>query len=225
MRRLRGEAGTTLPELLVVMVLMGVVGSVVVSWQIGMQRSTAGFTARVNDQADLRTAMAHMTRDLRMAIRPSTGVPAFLPESTASDVRFYVNADSGPPLRVRYFTEPASDGGTQLVRESTPAAGSPGSWNWPAGGTRRTVLVRALVAGAPLITYYDVASAELPPCSEGAVPPCAGPMTSSPTLQMPDAVGSVEIRLAARSRPDLPGDSELRTRVRVANAGLTAIIL
>jgi type II secretory pathway pseudopilin PulG len=220
----RGDAGTTLPELLVVMVLMSIVGVLVVTWAIGTQRSAAGFTSRVDDQAELRTAMAHLTRDLRMAIRPSSGVPAFQPASTASDVRFYVNRASGAPLLVRYAVVTAG-GRTQLIREETPGVGARAPWTWPTGGTRRTTLVRSLLATAPLNTYFDLSSAELTPCAEDPATPCAMPMAASPTLATPDEVGAVEVRLTARSRPEFPGSSVLRTRVRIANAGLTAIDL
>jgi hypothetical protein len=226
---LRGDAGaTTLAELIVVAVLLGLVGSLVAAWQIPMQRSAAGFTSRVSDQADLRTAMAHMTKDLRMAIRPANGVPAFLPASTGGDVQFYRTSASGPPVLVRYVVRtsgmPAGTG--QLVREEMPSAGTttPG-WRWPTSVPKRQVLVRSLTTVEPLVAYYSLDDAGLPPCAGAVTADCGTPLDAATALAEPDNVGSVEVRLIARSRTDLPGNSELRTRVRLLNAGNTAVTL
>jgi Tfp pilus assembly protein PilW len=221
-RRLRGDDGTTLAELLVVMVLLGVVGSIVTSWQISMQRTTAGVTTFVSDQGDLRTAMAHMTKDLRMAIRPTADVPAFLPVSTASDMRFFVNTNSGPLKLVRYATEPSGTGTVRLVREEVPAVGAAVSGTWPATGASRVVLVQQL-APQPLATYYRRAATGQSTCATPTDPACATPVPLNPQLSAPDEVGAVEVRLVVRTKTGSVGRGELSTRVSVANAGLTAI--
>jgi hypothetical protein len=73
-----------------------------------------------------------------------------------------------------------------------------------------------------LFRYYDTAGAADPPCATGATP-CATPMVDVPTLSDPSSVGAVEIVLRAQSGPAAP-PTELSTRVRVANAGLVAIV-
>jgi type II secretory pathway pseudopilin PulG len=222
-RRLRGDDGTTLVELLVVMVLLGVVGSIVAAWQISMQRTTAAVTSFVSDQGDLRTAMAYLTKDLRMANRPAPDVPAFLPVSTASDVRFFVNTGSGPLKLVRYAEEPTGTGTARLVREEVPAVGAAALGTWPTSGVSRVVLVKQVLTSEPLATYYRRPVTGSPTCSTPADPTCATPVPLSPQLSAPDEIGAVEVRLAARTRADSVGRSELSTRVSVVNAGLTAI--
>lgn len=65
--RSRSEAGFTLVELLVVLVLLGVVGGVVVSAITTGLRSSANTTARITALQELEIALQRMTGDLRAA--------------------------------------------------------------------------------------------------------------------------------------------------------------
>ena len=219
--RPRGDDGTTLAELLVVMLLLGIVGTIVASWQISMQRTTAGVTAFVTDQADLRTAMAHMTKDLRMAIRPTADVAAFLPGSKANDVQFYVNTESGSLRLVRYLREETGAGTAQLVREEAVPAATPAT-TWPTTGVRRVVLVQRVLTSEPLATYYRAPMAGQQACAAPGGS-CETPVALTPQLSAPDEIGAVVVQLAARTGSASIGRSELRTRVTVVNAGLTAL--
>jgi type II secretory pathway pseudopilin PulG len=223
-RRPRGDAGTSLVELLVVMLLMGIVASVVTAWQLSMQRTTTGLNATVGDQSDVRTALAYLTSDLRMAIRPYQGEPAFLGTSTGKAVSFYVNEADSPPTLVRYAVETVQ-GTTRLVREETPGVvvtgtGAPFTWT---GAKKTRVLLANLSTPTDPFIYYSVAAAAQVPCSETADADCAQPLPAASSLADPDDIGAVEVRLAARTKAADNAGSDVTTRVRVANAGLTAI--
>lgn len=66
-RYLRAEQGVTLVELLVVMVLLGLVGSVVMSSSIQALQFQATSTARMDAVHELEGAIQRVTRDLRAA--------------------------------------------------------------------------------------------------------------------------------------------------------------
>lgn len=65
--RARHDEGYTLVELLVVLVIMGVVGTMVVTSFVAASRSTARATERVDALSDVRPAAERLTRDLRAA--------------------------------------------------------------------------------------------------------------------------------------------------------------
>lgn len=223
--RLRADAGLTLVELLMVMLLMAVVGTLASTWVIGTQRTAAGFTARVDDLADARLAVERITRDLRVAIRPRNGTAAFAAGATVSDVTFYANLTAGPPLRVRYVLTGTGTTG-QLVREQTAARGTVQPYTYPAAPDSSMVLARSLDVSVPLLTYYDVPSSALAPCTSTspAPSPCATAMPVAPSVTQLDAVGSVQVEVAVRSRSTLTPATRLETRVRLENAGQTTTV-
>lgn len=63
----RQESGATLVELLVVMLIFGVVGSVVLSSTIAGLQNAAATNARIDALQELELAMQRVTRDLRAA--------------------------------------------------------------------------------------------------------------------------------------------------------------
>lgn len=216
------DAGLTLVELVVVIGIMGLLGGMLSTWFVTTQRTTTGYTNRIGDLNSARTAMDRMTKDLRTAISPSTGVPAFEATSTGNEVTAYVNQTTAPPMKVKYSLIANGDGTNRLVRAYTPAAGSTPPYSWPAGSTRNQVLAQRLSQGSTLLfAYFDAAGASDPSCTT-APAPCATPLPASPTLASPTLVASVEITLRTQSGPAAPAQ-ELRSRVRVANLGLVAI--
>lgn len=218
------EAGLTLVELVVVIGIMGLLGGMLSTWFVTTQRTTTGYTNRISDLNNARVAMDRMSRDLRVAISPSTGVPAFDASSTGNEVTAYVNQTGAPPMKVRYSLVTNGDGTNRLVRATTPATGSTPPFTWPAGSTRTQVLAQRLSQGSTLLfSYFDAAGAADPSCTSGAPSPCSTPLPASPTLASPQLVAAVEVTLRTQSGPAAP-PTELRTRVRVANLGLVAIV-
>jgi hypothetical protein len=150
-------------------------------------------------------------------------VPAFDASSTNNQVTAFVNRPGTVPMRVTYTLVNNADGTRRLTRTTTPGVGAAPPFSWPAAGATTQVLANRLSQGTVLLfTYFDAAGAADPPCSTGATP-CATPMNASPTLSAPGSVGAVGIVLRAQSGPAAP-PTELSTRVRVANAGLVAIV-
>lgn len=147
----RGEDGITLVELIVVIGLLAVVGSVFVSGVAGGFRASSLVQARQEAMSELQVSVQRMTRDLRAA------APAQLVTVGANpsiSVRVF---KAGSCRRVTYRVE-----GDQLAQYTqaltpSPAAGqppdslacaSPGVVSPPPDTATRRVLVRDLAAGS-----------------------------------------------------------------------------
>ena len=109
--RVRDQSGVTLVELLVVLVILGVVGSVVTTAIVSSLRSAAVTTDRVIAINELETAMQRMTRDLRAAR------PALIFEGEDIDRSVGAVVDQGAGEReIKYFVTD-QDGRDVLIRE------------------------------------------------------------------------------------------------------------
>lgn len=152
--RLRGDEGSTLVELLVVMVLTTVVLAAVGTVFVSTTRGVRETQVRTSTQADARTAMEAMSRSLRVAVAPPRGAPTGPSSSTPvagpftsaspTSVTFYANlqrtavsfATSGPTtapvvranLQAPWLITFAYDSTRSCVTETrTPAVVNTGS--------------------------------------------------------------------------------------------------
>ncbi len=191
------DRGTSLTELMVVMLIMGVVVAATVTLTIGFQRTNAENMGR-QDQIDAaRTVVERMGKTLRTAVKPSQlisrcsgsacEVDAFF---TAKDftVQFYANLDNPNntvgPSKVSYTVETAGpDAGvlTEKVQtpEPRPVDGSTGYTycNPEAVGastecrshltTRRLAEGVVTTSGTPVLAYYDSSGNRLVPSASG----------------------------------------------------------
>jgi len=100
----RGDAGTTLTELLVTLMITGVLVAAVATMAIGFTRTTGEVTARQNQVDAARMASERMTKLIRTAVRPSqlitcaTGstcaaTDAFI-TATPTTMKFYANLNN-----------------------------------------------------------------------------------------------------------------------------------
>ena len=109
------EAGFTLVELLIVMVLLGIVMGVVANTLWTVQRSEAYTRGRTTALDEMRLALNRMTKDLRQAYDINT-----TPTASHLDVDTYVN---GVETRVVYdvtdgvITRSVGSGTAQLVQD------------------------------------------------------------------------------------------------------------
>lgn len=112
----RGDAGTTLTELLVTLMITGVLVAAVATMAIGFTRTTGEVTARQNQVDMARVASERMTKLIRTAVRPSqlitcatasacAATDAFI-TATPTTMTFYANLNnpnnSVGPSRVTY---------------------------------------------------------------------------------------------------------------------------
>lgn len=138
--RFSGSArGFTVVELLVVMVLLGIVGSVVGSAIVGGFRSSRATTARTVALHELEVAMQRMTRDLRAAD------PLVLSESGDYASQLGARIDRDGTRSVVSYEIQVDDGVQQLVRVDTG----------------QTLVSLVDNGGEPVFRYLDAEGAEI----------------------------------------------------------------
>lgn len=156
----RSDGGFSLIELLTVIAVMSVLGTLVTSLVISTLRSSSGTRARLADVDNVRVAMDSMTRTLRTAIAPAQlgatcapscdaafttfdpSTPAGLAKPLAPcGVTFYANFGSAAagqvdrPVKMTYVLKPKGDGAiADLIERRQKPDGSSGiatSWTGP----------------------------------------------------------------------------------------------
>lgn len=127
--RLRGAEGITVIELLVVMVVFGVVGSIVASGVIQGLQSSRLAQARVEALADVQKGVARMSREVRAAcpVRTATATEVVVDVRRAGGVNRYGYLLDDAANEVRYevyepATAPAPTAEGVLMREIVNAA-------------------------------------------------------------------------------------------------------
>jgi prepilin-type N-terminal cleavage/methylation domain-containing protein len=120
-RRRSSEAGFTLVELLVVMIILGIVGGITTTAVVTSLHSASNTESRIRALHELETALQRMTRDLRVAdplelspVATSGDFEAFDTDLGATVFRNGVDED----VRYRLIGDP-DDGPQRLVREDT----------------------------------------------------------------------------------------------------------
>lgn len=190
----RGDAGTTITELVVVMFVLSIIIAATVTLTIGMQRTTVQTMAR-QDQVDVaRTAVERMAKTVRTAVKPSqltstcTGctADAFIKAQPYS-VQFYANLDNSGnsvgPSRISYtIATTGPDAGVLIEKVQRPdhnVAGSngyeycdpeaPGATTDCKGRLSTTRLATGVQTGGatPTFVYFDQAGTQLIPGSLG----------------------------------------------------------
>ncbi|WP_028048421.1 PilW family protein [Cellulomonas sp. URHD0024] len=141
-RDLDREAGTTLAEMLVTMMITGILLAAIATMTIGFTRSTGQITAR-QDQVDAgRTASERVTKLIRSAVRPSqlitcadlsicAATDAFI-SATPTTMSFYSNLNNANnatgPSRVTYTVATTGpDAGVLIEKIQVPDSPLPSS--------------------------------------------------------------------------------------------------
>lgn len=152
----RSEAGFTLVELAVVMLVMSIVMGGFYSVLTSLMSNTQRQQALVSDQEQVRFALLDMTRELRGAnpLEPLSSVASYPTQVDAA----VLPAAGATPIYVRWQLS-----GTNLIRSVLTA---------PGGNvvSSKTVLanVKNTSAGISLFRYYTSANAELLPTANTA---------------------------------------------------------
>lgn len=158
--RLTEDAGMTLPEVLVTMFLMSLIGVLVVSLFTGITRTLTRDRA-ANDNTNVASvAMDQLTRSVHGLgdITLSTGANVGIEVASHSAMTFYSYVDTESsavrPIKLSYEVTAANE-----LRESRWLAIPAGTerWSFPAKATSTRVIARDVVASsaAPLFVYLD----------------------------------------------------------------------
>jgi prepilin-type N-terminal cleavage/methylation domain-containing protein len=211
-RGVHRDAGVSLIELLVVMMLFGLIGTLVTSLVISTHRQNAATRIRLEDVDQARVGMDALTRTLRTAVQPAqlqigctscTG-----PASTATAVttarsdyvQLFANfgSEAGPSLVTFTVGDDAAEGMATLTQKTQPPdAGSAPNYSYtactvgaPGCAISRRTLVRGLTwpPPAPVFTYRDNTAAQLTPGGSGQLSP-----------EQLIAIDAIDIRLPVRT--------------------------
>jgi prepilin-type N-terminal cleavage/methylation domain-containing protein len=174
-RQRRGDdAGFSLPELLVVMLLSSIVLAAVAVVFNGSMRVARAASAKGNTTGDARIAIDAMLRRLRVAVVPPGGTSPFGMAGTATGTNYPTGVGAVPSAtEVAFFAslttagstaDPAPtlvdysiDAGAKCLREKmTPASGTAPSFTWPLASTRSRCLIFGVINtdGSRLFSYF-----------------------------------------------------------------------
>jgi prepilin-type N-terminal cleavage/methylation domain-containing protein len=231
----RRDRGSTLTEMLVVMLILGIVVAATATLTIGITRTTGQNIAR-QDQVDAaRTAVERISKTTRTAVKPSQllstcsdaceATSAFL-QGSGTSMQFYANLNNAGnavgPSRITYtVATTGADAGVLIEKVQRPDSATPSNdgytyCNAEASGAtaacKARLTVRRFTAGvstaSPVFTYYKVDGTPLTVASGGAL--------SAADLK---SVLAIEVRMAVRSTgPNAPKQTTYIQRITLPNA-------
>ncbi|MGQ0825744.1 MAG: PulJ/GspJ family protein [Actinomycetota bacterium] len=164
----RGDArGTTITELMCVVLLLSIIMATIYSGLFAAETTVSGTSERLRNLEEARTLIAVATKDVRTAVRLSAGTSPFV---TADDTEavFYANLDTvAAPKRVRIHVD-AQD---RLIEEVWEADGGSTAPDYTYTGSPSVRFVGRYVANEadePIFTYLDASDAALTSTPLGA---------------------------------------------------------
>jgi hypothetical protein len=191
----RDERGqSSLGEMMVTVLLLGVVMTFVYKAIDTTQYAIAGESARLSNLDEARTLMAVTTKDLRTATRLVPGTSPFV-TAADNDVTFYANLNNttGGPRRIRIYVDSTSE----LIAQAWTPDSSSVAPNYTYTGTPVPRYVGRYVANAgnqPIFTYYGM------PDAAGVAATLTTPLSAADLLK----VYSVKVTLVVRKQTTLP---------------------
>jgi type II secretory pathway pseudopilin PulG len=164
----RGDAGVSLPELMVGLLVSSILLGGIATTFLGTLGTTRVATSRVAQTTELKVGMDSVTRVLRYAVRPRPETPAF-EVTTARRLVLHASlvapgsTDDPPPTRVELAAEtrPADPGCGLWETRSLPTVTSQLDYSWsPAASIRTRCLLRGQVnpvlPGQPQVPVFTV---------------------------------------------------------------------
>ena len=161
-RRFRDESGMSLPEVMVVIAVLGVVMIFSLTSVATFERATTGEIRRLENLDEARVLMQVVTKDVRTAVRLSSSTSPFI-KADDNEVQFYANLNltTSCPKIVRIHV----DVSVRLIESVwEPTSGTPPTCTYsgnpmgtPPTGATDTRLVGRYVANTtsePIFTYY-----------------------------------------------------------------------
>ena len=207
-RRRDDEAGVTLVELLVVMVLMGILGTLVLTSSIATHGAASTTSHRLESIGDGQIATNAIARSMRAAVRPSSTAP-LLREATPRRLEYLAQVP-GEAVPERVVVSVVD---RELVLDRWDAdAGSGPDWTFTGPPTRRPLLAN-VPDDLDVFTYRD-----LDQCAVGSTCP-ALPMADTDGLSPGDRNGVDIVDLAVSAEAPGVEPFELVTTVVLRNQG------
>lgn len=155
-RRRPRNAGFTLPELLIGIVLMGIFGLTLLAFYSTSLNSATTNENQSKSQADGRAALSRLSGELRQAISPDAGTTPPIQSLSTTSVVFYFDGTRDPnditpfPQRVRYQVV-----GGQLLRDAANPVGAAPPYTWTAYGPQEVVATDVQTTN-PLFAASDI---------------------------------------------------------------------
>jgi prepilin-type N-terminal cleavage/methylation domain-containing protein len=178
-RRLHGDEGLSLIEMVVVTLILGVVLAMVQQTTIQAQKELSGNSSRLDQLQQSKVAMESMSKVLRTSVLPTQldgtcplcATAAFLSGDVRS-VQFYANINNDSnvigPSQVSYIV--AADGTlTEYIHGPNPHAANDYNYQYtcvkPTVGcvVNTRILARHVDTTQPMFTYYDASGTAISP--------------------------------------------------------------
>ncbi len=206
----RSDAGFTLVELGVSIILSAVVATIMVGLVSSVSRSVTDQTERATTQQAVRTAIADLTRDLRQAVPAATGGRAVV-ELSADAIEFTtLDAESDGLVRVVIERTNCVSGACDLVIRRYASVGSGPPYTFDTTPFRDGLLAENIDGS---ITVFQGIVWSGSPAVRSTVAACGA---SGPRCDF-DLVG-INVRATAATTRDPELAFEIREEVRIRNA-------
>jgi type II secretory pathway component PulJ len=154
-RRLTGEGGYTVPELIICMSILGVVLTGFSQVLMNTSKTSNRVTEQALLQNEVRVVVDRLTTDLRSATNANGTSPV---ESLSSTTLQFLSPDTGTPFHLRRIAYRLVNG--QLERSQTFSTDTDGwPWVWPATPDAYYPQLTS-ITNAAAFTYYDDSGAQ-----------------------------------------------------------------
>lgn len=208
-RLLRGEAGFTVVELGVSMILAAVVASITLGVVAAVGQSVEDQTSRTTTQQTVRTVIADLTRDLRQAI--PVGSPTSVIELSASSITFTTRSyDSEAPEKVTIDRTNCATDGCDLRLRRYASASVEGDWQFDATPFRDELMVRGVDPEGTVFTGVQWSGS---PAQRSEVTSCG---TGARRCEFP--IVGIIVRATADTSSPTERAFEIREEVRIRSA-------
>ena len=210
LRRLRasGDAGFSLAELLVTMMLIGVLMGFVLTTTTNLFKSTTDTTVRSDSLQDGQVAMDAMSKWIRTAVdvRGATGASSRYTEATPSRLTFFA-ATGDETTRITFFVR-NGDLVQETVLPNAPSTDPNVSYDLTTAtftpGRARTerVLARGVRNPTDLFAYIPASVASPSPAPSGSPVARPSPLASVSTAAGLGDIAGIRVRLVINTSPN-----------------------
>jgi prepilin-type N-terminal cleavage/methylation domain-containing protein len=216
-RRHRGDAGVTLPELLVTMMLIGLFSALVLGLVVSVTRAFTSERSATDSSSIASNGMNELTRMVRagtgLVVTGGAQAPVFLDAGprTATLYSYIDTQSSNPkPLKVQFTV----DGQGRLRETRWTANTTKEPWGFPAAAaSTRTVATSVVPGDAALFTYFTATGTPLVGAGGGALSEAQREQIAAVRIQL-----TVQTDASGRADP-----VALRNTVSIPNLGISRV--